>query len=135
MPIPKVQFGAVKAADNRIYIIGGKAKEPNNTAPFFHTVEIYDPATNSWSAGPVIPLALGQQTAANSSDNLYAVGGTDGTYRNYNFQLITSPVAPSALTATAVSSSRINLKWKDNAGNETGYIIERANALSGLLRQ
>ena len=36
------------------------------------------------------------------------------------------PAAPSNLTATAVSSSRINLAWADNATNETGFWIERS---------
>lgn len=35
------------------------------------------------------------------------------------------PAAPSGLTATAVSTSQINLAWTDNAGNETGFRIER----------
>jgi titin len=38
----------------------------------------------------------------------------------------TVPAAPSGLTATAVSSSQINLSWTDNAGNETGYKVQRA---------
>jgi hypothetical protein len=36
-----------------------------------------------------------------------------------------SIAAPSGLTATAVSSTRINLLWTDNSGNETGFKIER----------
>ncbi|MHB1133468.1 MAG: S8 family serine peptidase [Chloroflexota bacterium] len=36
------------------------------------------------------------------------------------------PAAPSALTAIAVSGSQIDLAWTDNAGDETGYEIERA---------
>jgi predicted phage tail protein len=35
------------------------------------------------------------------------------------------PSAPSSLTATPVSSSQINLSWVDNAGNESGFKIER----------
>lgn len=38
------------------------------------------------------------------------------------------PAAPSSLVATAVSSNLINLAWTDNAGNETGYKIERAES-------
>jgi Bacterial Ig domain/Pel9A-like, right handed beta helix region/Fibronectin type III domain len=36
------------------------------------------------------------------------------------------PAAPSSLSATAVSSSQINLAWTDNANNETGFKIERS---------
>lgn len=35
------------------------------------------------------------------------------------------PAAPTSLTATAVSKSQIKLTWTDNAGNETGYYVER----------
>jgi hypothetical protein len=37
----------------------------------------------------------------------------------------TPPVAPSNLTATAASSSQVNLSWTDNSTNETGFKIER----------
>ena len=38
----------------------------------------------------------------------------------------TAPAAPTNLTATAVSSTQINLAWTDNASNETGFAIERS---------
>ena len=33
--------------------------------------------------------------------------------------------APTALGATAVSASQINLTWSDNAANKTGFVVER----------
>ena len=36
------------------------------------------------------------------------------------------PAAPSGLTATAISRSRIDLTWQDNSSNETGFQIERS---------
>jgi titin len=36
------------------------------------------------------------------------------------------PSTPSNLTASAISSSQINLSWTDNASNESGFNIERA---------
>jgi thermitase len=42
----------------------------------------------------------------------------------------TSPAAPTGLTATAVSSSQINLSWSDNANNEASYTVERCTGAS-----
>ena len=42
------------------------------------------------------------------------------------------PSAPSVLTATAVSSNRVDLNWTDNSGNETGFTIERALVTGGV---
>ena len=36
------------------------------------------------------------------------------------------PVAPSGTTATAVSSTRIDIAWTDNSGNETGFKVYRS---------
>ena len=41
------------------------------------------------------------------------------------------PAAPSGLTATAQSATRIRLSWVDNSNNETGFQIERAPAADG----
>ncbi|HXG90663.1 MAG TPA: galactose oxidase-like domain-containing protein [Vicinamibacterales bacterium] len=39
-----------------------------------------------------------------------------------------APVAPSGLSATAVTAPQINLVWQDNATNETAYLVERCQA-------
>jgi hypothetical protein len=36
------------------------------------------------------------------------------------------PAAPTALSATQVSVTRVDLTWVDNATNETGYVLERS---------
>jgi fibronectin type 3 domain-containing protein len=45
------------------------------------------------------------------------------------------PAAPSALAATAESSSSIRLNWTDNANNETGFKIERKTGAGGTYAQ
>lgn len=45
------------------------------------------------------------------------------------------PTGPTNLAATAVSSSRIDLTWRDNSNLETGYRLERATSASGLFAQ
>ena len=48
----------------------------------------------------------------------------------------TTPLAkPTSATATAVSSSRINLTWVDNSGSESGYKIERKTTVTGTYAQ
>ena len=41
---------------------------------------------------------------------------------------ITVPAAPSGLTATAASSSQINLSWTNNATNQSGFQIDQATS-------
>lgn len=47
----------------------------------------------------------------------------------------TVPAAPSNLSASAASSSQINLSWTDNAANETGFKIERKTGAGGTYAQ
>ena len=44
----------------------------------------------------------------------------------HSTQAATIPKAPSALTATAISATQINLAWTDNALDETGFELERS---------
>jgi titin len=45
--------------------------------------------------------------------------------------VVVAPAAPSNLVAAAVSSTRIDLTWKDNSNDETGFKIERKTELGG----
>src|SRR5690349_11573889 len=45
------------------------------------------------------------------------------------------PIAPSSLTANAVSTSQINFAWTDNSFNESGFKIERKTGTSGTYSQ
>jgi len=40
-------------------------------------------------------------------------------------QAVTTNIAPSGLSATAVNTTQVNLAWTDNAGSETGFAVER----------
>jgi FtsP/CotA-like multicopper oxidase with cupredoxin domain/fibronectin type 3 domain-containing protein len=39
---------------------------------------------------------------------------------------------PTGLSATAIAPRQVQLSWTDNAGNETGFVIERASVVNGV---
>ncbi|MGH7597289.1 MAG: fibronectin type III domain-containing protein, partial [bacterium] len=64
----------------------------------------------------------------------------DGGHSAYSSQVSVTtlpdpPPAPSGLTATTVSNSRIDLAWTDNATTETGFKIERKIGAGGTYTQ
>jgi titin len=54
---------------------------------------------------------------------------------NYGRNLTPFVAAPSALTATTISESQINLVWTDNADNEANFKIERKQGAGGTWAQ
>jgi hypothetical protein len=66
----------------------------------------------------------------------YNAGGHSGYSNEANATALPSPPAPPGnLAATAVSNSRIDLTWTDNAGNELGFRIERKTGAAGIYAQ
>jgi hypothetical protein len=55
----------------------------------------------------------------------YSSSGNFSSYSNEITVSTSGPKAPTGLTANAISSSQINLSWKDNSDNETKFIIMR----------
>jgi len=62
-------------------------------------------------------------------------GTTYSTYSSEVSAVTPKVVAPSGLTATAASSSVINLSWKDNSSDEMGFAIERMPESGGAYAQ
>ena len=56
----------------------------------------------------------------------------NSAYSNQSSAIIAAPAAPTALTATANSGTRIDLAWTDNSGTEEqGFRVERAPDVGG----
>ncbi len=96
------------------------------------------------ASGPWTQIAAPAANAASYSDKGLTAGTTyyyrvcatnsagDSSCATANATtLALVPQAPSGLTATAVSSSRIDLAWTDNSSNETGFKINRGTSASG----
>jgi calcineurin-like phosphoesterase family protein/purple acid phosphatase-like protein/fibronectin type III domain protein len=58
--------------------------------------------------------------------------GGDSAYSNTASAttLQSPPAAPTSLTATAISTSQINLTWSDSSNNESGFRIERCQGVT-----
>jgi N-acetylneuraminic acid mutarotase len=74
MPTPRQMLAAARGADGRIYVIGGVPRY--GSAESLATVEIYDPATNSWSEGPSLRTPRhGHAAVATHDGRVYVIGG------------------------------------------------------------
>ena len=82
----------------------------------------------SGDAGPAVQAQLHtpEAVAVDGSRNLFIADTINNRIRilTQTKPPITLP-PPTSLTATAVSGSRIDLTWKDNSDNETGFRLER----------
>ncbi len=77
--------------------------------------------------GDDVLLALAQYYAADATAKAGGDtgGGGSGGGDSGGGSTDTAPVAPSNTTATLVDNSKVNLSWKDNSSNETGFRVER----------
>jgi serine protease len=80
-------------------------------------------ATASTNATSYSNTGLSAETAYTYRVRAYNAAGDSGYS---NTASATTLAAPSGLTATAESSSQINLSWTDNSNNEDGFKIERS---------
>jgi subtilisin family serine protease len=85
-----------------------------------------------WSYDPTLTPDEVESILKQGTDDLGAVG-VDDTFGYGRINVFGSlslvgpmpPTAPTNLAATAASTSRIDLSWRDNSGNESGFSIER----------
>ncbi len=90
----------------------------------------------SWSFLGKFPFAAGTNGTIRVLDNFAEAGAValvDGLKLVFDQQPppTSIPAKPSGLTASAVSSSQINLVWSDQATNEAGYVVDRGTASGG----
>ena len=133
------------AAKNEIALEFGQDMAWNNASAFlFYLDGVTGNVASGSVAGNIIKLQLKAASTASTitylkgtawnGDQSMILKGANGlaalTFHGVSI-LAPGPLAPSNLSATAVSTSQINLAWTDNSANETGFKIERATALAG----
>ena len=77
--LPAMPLGArygVRAAalDGKIYVVGGYSL---TSSTYLNRVEIYDPASNSWTTGTSLPAPRSQPMMGTVNGKLYVAGGSD----------------------------------------------------------
>jgi hypothetical protein len=82
-------------------------------------------------AGLAIDAADAAVVTGTSWNDYLSSNGTADDIVTLRFSAATAPalVAPSNLTATGLSASQIRLIWRDNAGTEDGFRIERCQSV------
>lgn len=65
----------------------------------------------------------------------YVKANNSNEYSCYSSILGCSPVSPAKLSASFLSKSRVELKWKDCSGNEKGFRVERSCPSPVLFRK
>ena len=84
-----------------------------------------------WSANSSLGYAQVKDIILNSVDKKPSLSGKTGTGGRVNAYAAVTLItlsAPSNLSASVISKSRIDLSWQDSASNETGFRIERKKA-------
>ncbi|MGK2928137.1 MAG: Kelch repeat-containing protein [Acidimicrobiales bacterium] len=72
-PVPATEVGAARF-DGRIWVIGGFSGDGSP----LDVVQVYDPADDSWSTGPALPVTVHHAAVVASDDGLMVVGGYSG---------------------------------------------------------
>ena len=98
--------------NGKVYAIGGQDKA---------SVEVYDPSTESWSAGVALPSEVNHGTAITVSGRIYLVGGRNASDQNIKQVLSFDPSvnqwSSKANMPTARRGAKLVLVRKSNLGN------------------
>lgn len=75
MPTARYRFGAT-CLEGRVYVAGGyPTKAAGDAGQCLSTVDVYDVATDTWSAAPPLSLARGDLALAVAEGTIFAMGG------------------------------------------------------------
>jgi len=92
---------AAAAVAGKIYAIGGDADYPAGNPPYA-TVEIYEPAGDTWTPGPAMPAPRRGLSAAVVGGTIYAVGG------DYEWVVLSAVDAFDTATNTWATACHLN---------------------------
>src|SRR5687768_15631862 len=113
---------ATSVLNGKIYAIGGLDERPLAT----DTVNVYNPATNTWAPAARLPVVNHHNAAATAAGKLFAFAGTSRFTYRYNpeddswTQMATMPLGQSLTPAAGVIGNRIYVA----GGSPTGQLLQ-----------
>ncbi len=134
-PLQVVGLTATASGQTTINLSWTSDSTPSPNGATSYVVERSVDGLGSWSTiGTVtVPTTTFSDTSLSASQTRYyrvsaynSFGGGLPSATANATTAVAAPSAPSGLTATATSSTQINLAWTDNANNETGFKVERS---------
>ena len=113
-------FPASAVVNGRFYALGGES-------PFLTSVEVYDPASDTWTPGPSLPSPRADMPAAATADgSVYLPGGFDGGSVTGSMLVLAPPDLAPPTTTTTLSPAPNGNGW--NNGNVTVMATATDNA-------
>ena len=116
---------ATAVLNGKIYAIGGLDERPLAT----DTVNIYNPATDTWTPGPPLPIVNQHNAAAAAAGKVYAFGGQSRLTYAYDpatnswTQMATMPAGQALTPAAGVIGDKIYVA----GGSPTGQLLQIYN--------
>jgi N-acetylneuraminic acid mutarotase len=134
-PLPVPTSGmAVAVFRDRLYVFGG---EDIPRGAVLGAVQRYDPASDRWELLAPLPVAVHGVASAVYQDAIFLFGGSraaasgvgESTVQRLAFAPLApppggKPAKPTQLTGSLVGQGAALLRWRDNARNETSYVVE-----------
>ncbi|MDG6982745.1 MAG: hypothetical protein JRM74_04750 [Nitrososphaerota archaeon] len=109
-----IAFGAsgppTQACQPYIYAVGGQ----NGAYSALTAVEVYDPATNAWTNGPSLPVAVTNATAFSVGGLIYVVGGVNALGSAVDLTQVFNPATNFWAVAPAYPSAASGLASATN---------------------
>ncbi|RMG92668.1 MAG: DUF5011 domain-containing protein, partial [Chloroflexi bacterium] len=122
--IPGTSASAVSAGD----IDGDGVKELLVKSDTF--IRVYNAVnlTEKWNVDITVPVTDVWSADLNGDQKAEMIVTTnDGSIHVFSTALPQAPAAPSRMTALAMDSSRVLLRWRDNSAVENNFVVEQSN--------
>ena len=129
-PTYRLNFSSV-VANGKIYVVGGMGRPDDGPTPpngdgvgftYKNRLEVYDVATDTWSAGPPLPTLRRNPQACAVSDHIYVFGGEDSPSSGA-LPVLTLTAANTWSAKSLVPRVRSNFGWNCVSVGSAIYLI------------